>query len=151
MTKEQYMKRIQDRQNRSWDGIMYSIQRIDLLIIAISGASIYVILETMKYLRTAGVEIPDIIKWSGGLFLGAIIFNFIGQWYGKKANEEDYLMCETKLEEGYSENSDLQVEAKQYDDKSDKFTDITTKTENISILLMFSGLILIMGYFIFLF
>ena len=40
------MERIKDRQKLSAQGMFYSIQRMDLLIVSISGAGIYVCLET---------------------------------------------------------------------------------------------------------
>ncbi|WP_163406992.1 hypothetical protein [Flavobacterium ajazii] len=146
---------------QSWDGMFYSIQRIDLLIISICGAGIYVCLETIKYIATTHNLCAETlyIKVSAGSFLGGIILNFVSQQYGYKANLQSYLMydCEIEIEEkkALSETEDLIVALEKltdcrddYDRKSEKFSNLTTRYNNISMFLMFVGLICTFIFFL---
>lgn len=45
------MEQIKDRQKLSSQGLQYSIQRMDVLIVSISGGGIYVCLETLKFIQ----------------------------------------------------------------------------------------------------
>lgn len=135
------------RKKQSWDGMFYSIQRIDLLVISICGAGIYVCLETIKYLSTNKQECGLLIKLSGALFLIGIILNFLSQQFGYKANEQDYLMCETLLEGGDKISDEEKAEADKFDKKADFFSSLTTWFNYASMTVMFLGLILTLIFF----
>lgn len=143
------MDKIRERQKLSWEGMFYSMQRIDLLIISICGAGIYICLETIKYFSEKGEDISIFIRISGGLFLLGIIINFLSQIFGYKANEQDYLMCDAEIEAGKNINKKEQQIIDQYDAKSEKFSKRTVRLNYISIGLMFMGLISIMWFFLF--
>lgn len=156
------MKSSLEGRKQSWDGMFYSIQRIDLLIISICGAGIYVCLETIKYLATNECFCVSkcMIKVSAGFFLMGIILNFISQHYGYKANYESYLMYDCEVEtddikslESISEEqqerlNQLDCDTKNYDKKSERFSSLTTLLNNISMGCMFIGLILVFLFFI---
>ena len=145
------MSKVKDRQKLAWEGLFYSIQRIDLLIVSISGAGIYVCLESIKYLSDDEIPIHYLVKISGLLFLFAITVNFFSQVYGKKSNEQDYLMCDAKIDAGDEISKSEQAEIDAYDQKADQYTKITNCLNSVSMYLMFGGLLSIMIYFLFIF
>lgn len=145
------MEDLKDRRKLSWEGIFYSIQRIDLLIVSISGAGIYVCLETMKYIRDNNLTDEIFIKVSGGLFLLAIGFNFVSQIYGRKSNYQDYLMCDTEIKAGKKISEKEQNEIDEHDRMSEKYSKLTNVLTDISTLLMFLGLVVTMLFFLFIF
>ena len=145
------MERLRDRQNRSWDGMFYSSQRLDLLIVSISGAGIYVCLETIKYLRDGELPIDYIIKISGIVFLLSIIINFISQIYNHSANSYDYLLSECKLDNIEASSEDNIEDIKLFKSKITKYNKRTRILNYWSAGLMFAGLIFIMLYFTFFF
>ena len=145
------MSRVKDRQKLSWEGMFYSIQRIDLLIVSICGAGIYVCLETIKYLSDKSQDINLLVRISGGLFLFGIIINFLSQIFGYKANQQDFLMCQTEIESGDKISKSEQGEIDSYDKKAEMFSKLTDKFNYMSMGFMFVGLILIMWFFLFTF
>ena len=135
------MNQSKERQKQSYQNMFYSLQRIDLLIISISGAGIYVCLETVKYLMDKDQDVNSLIKFSGGFFILSIIVNFLSQWFGFKTNEQDYLMCEAEIKK----KEQTVIDA--YDKSSDFFTKWTNRMNAASMASMFIGLILISIFF----
>ena len=151
----------QEGKKQSWDGMFYSIQRIDLLIISICGAGIYVCLETIKYVASTKTECKCLylIKFSAFFFLMGIILNLISQQFGYKANEQSYLMydCEVEIDEIKVENDQeglieklekLEKDKNNYDKESEKFSNLTTTLNYTSMLFMFLGLIFTFIFFV---
>jgi hypothetical protein len=145
------MSRAKDRQKLSWEGMFYSIQRIDLLIVSICGAGIYVCLETIKYLSDKCQDISLLVRISGGLFLFGIIINFLSQIFGYNANKQDFLMCQEEIDAGDKINKKIKSKIDEYDRKAEKFSNLTDRFNYISMGLMFVGLFFIMYYFLFTF
>lgn len=146
------MENIEERKKKSWDGMFYSIQRIDLLIVSICGGGIYVCLETVKYLAGKHYICSNLIKLCGAAFLVGIILNFLSQHYGLKANQQDYFMCDAILDskkEGLnkSKKDKLQLEIDKFDKKSERYSKYTIWLNNISMYAMFLGLVLIFIFF----
>lgn len=137
--------RIMGRQRLSWEGMFYSIQRIDLLIVAFCGGGIYVCLELIKFLTENDIAIHWLIKLSGGLFLIALIANLIGQIFGQKANENDFLMCEAQLD------GDEEKIINHFDCKANHYTTLTDLMTYGSLTVMSIGLTLVLVYFVFIF
>lgn len=156
------MKSSIEGRKQSWDGMFYSIQRIDLLVISICGAGIYVCLETVKYLASNSVLLlpTNLIKVSAGCFLLGIISNFVSQHYGYRANFESYLMYDCEVEtddinslENIDDNhrerlSKLNCESEDFEKKSEKFSNLTTNLNYLSTGFMFIGLILTFLFFV---
>lgn len=146
------MEKIKERKNQSWQGMFYSIQRIDLLIVSFCGAGIYVCLETIKYFASKNLPIGILIKLSGGFFLLGIILNFISQHFGFKSNEQDYLMCEAEMDAlekkiKKCKRKELKKEISKLDLQSEKYSN-NTKTLNLcSMITMFIALILLAIFF----
>ena len=142
------MSNTKERQKLSWQGMFYSIQRIDLLIVSICGAGIYVGLETIKYLSENKMDSSLWVKFSSALFLIGIITNFLSQIFGFKANEQDYLMCQEKIVCNDNPNESEKEAIDKFDKSADRFSKLTNKFNYISMGLMFIGLILMMYYFL---
>ena len=67
--------------------LIYSVQRIDLLLISISGAGIYAGWELFKYIKLSNHAVNfNLLVASELLFLFAIITNFLGQWAAYKTH-----------------------------------------------------------------
>lgn len=88
-----------EERERSLRNKWYAIGRIDLLIISISGGSIYLIFEIIKYLSSKIPPITDyqLIKIAGLFFGSAIIINFLSQIFGQSANRYDAKYCKGKM------------------------------------------------------
>jgi hypothetical protein len=131
----------------------YSIQRIDLLIISLSGAGIYTCFEIMKYFDKAPVlnhyiNIP--FKISGGLFALAIILNFLSQWTAYTGSS--YALNSTLLDIKSVENAKkISDESKALEKRGEKLNDITRRTNLLSNILMILGLLILMIYSLYLF
>ncbi|MEP0365721.1 MAG: hypothetical protein ABJN36_09565 [Cyclobacteriaceae bacterium] len=145
------MKNSVERQKLAHQNMFYSIQRIDLLIISISGAGIYVCFETIKYLSSKN-QPPELwVKVAGGLFLFGIIVNFISQLTGYETNKSDYLMCLVETESDGELDEDEKADRDRYDSRSEKFSKATDILNYSSMGFMFAGLITLMIYFLFIF
>ena len=155
------MTNSEEGKKQSWDGMFYSIQRIDLLIISICGAGIYVCLETIKYIASTKTECKCLylIKFSAFFFLMGIILNLISQQFGYKANQQSYLMydCEVEIDEIRTQSHEEEVVEKlkklekdknNYDKESEKFSNLTTTLNYTSMVFMFLGLIFTFIFFI---
>lgn len=146
------MEKIKERKNQSWQGMFYSIQRIDLLIVSFCGAGIYVCLETIKYFASKHLPIGLLIKLSGGFFLLGIILNFISQHYGFKSNEQDYLMCEAEMDAldkkiKKCKRKEIKKEISKFDLLSEKYSNNTKALNLSSMIAMFIALILLAVFF----
>lgn len=143
---------LKERQKLSWEGMFYSTQRMDLLIISISGGGIYAALEALKYLQDYPLLLCKstvLIKAAGIFLLFSIIANFISQYFGHKSNREDWLMTDCELE-GVLKKKTLEIKAsiKAHDKKAEKFTKLTRYTNNTSMMLMIVGLLALLLVFL---
>ncbi len=140
-----------NRKKESSDGINYSIERIDVLIVSISSAGIYVCLETLKYINEKKMDSSSMIKIGGALFLVAIILNFISQYFGRKANEHDYFWCEYNLDikdKNYRDSMPkLREKIKYHESEAKKYSEYCVTTTNWSSIVMGSGLFCLLWYF----
>ena len=134
------VKCFQERKALSYSNMLYSVQRIDLLVIAISGAGIYVCFETFKYMKTVSKDVGYCLKTALFLLLISIIVNFLSQMFGKTANEHDYLMCL----EGEEHNK---TGANFHDRKSAIWSKAVNISNMTSVITMFCGLSLLVVYF----
>ena len=140
------MSDFKKRQQLSWEGMFYSIQRIDLLIVSICSAGIYVILETVKFLVERNSDVSWHLKIAGIAFISGIIVNFLSQICGYKANEQDYLMCELECDDQKVTKDRSQID--KHDRRADMFSNLTSKLNYISMGLLAIGLISLLTYFL---
>jgi hypothetical protein len=78
----------------NYSNMNYSIHRIDLLIISISGAGVYLCLETLKFCYSNKIPISVSLKVSSGLFIFSILVNFLSQFMAYEANKHEYLVAD---------------------------------------------------------
>jgi len=129
----------------------YSVKRMDLLIITISGAGIYIIFETLREFKTGNISIdnPSFLLASGIFFLISIASNFISQITGFKANSFEECFTMNVLDEMEGDKIDKD-EQDDLNCKIKTFNKATTILNNLSVGLMFVGLVLlsIFNYFL---
>ncbi len=140
---EYTVEEAKERSNLAHQNLHYSTQRIDLLVVSICGAGIYVCLETLKFLAEQKMEVSNwSLKTAGILLILAIICNFISQFTGRKANHYDYLMCLCIIKENNKS-------ASKNDRLSSKWDMATDWFNHSSMIAMFIGLIMILLFFVF--
>jgi hypothetical protein len=145
------MERQIARQKLAWEGLFYSVQRIDLLVVSVSGAGIYVCLETVKFLKEYEIDTHFSIQIAGVLFLTAIITNFISQIFGRKSNEQEYLKLEIEINSKGKPKRTEKCLLDEYEKYAQKFDRYTNLFNWASIITMFLGLVMVVTYFIFIF
>jgi hypothetical protein len=131
---------------------LYSVQRIDILIISISGAGIYTCFEIMKYVASDAIMKPYLsrintpFKVVGVLFVLSIISNFISQWcaykgssYALESTKSDIYDWENKSDGEEQENKNNTTSTSEK--TANIYNKITLKTNFISALLMIFGLL----------
>jgi hypothetical protein len=138
--------------------LKYGTQRFDLLVVSLSGGGIYVCLETFKYLHEVGkeyeslIEVSNLVPITGSAFLLAIILNFLSQATSMaSSNSEDKSLSlqidSIKNELTQKETCDLE----KHNERSERFNNTTNWLNQGSAVVMFTGLILILVYFTFVF
>lgn len=135
-----------DYLNSTRERTFYSIQRMDLLIIAICGAGIYIFFETIREFKPESGELimnnAGVLILSGIAFLLGILSNFISQWTGYLANTYEENYCNLRL----SELRGDKIKEKKLNklDEDIKFYNNWTKSLNmLSIIIMFIGVTLL--------
>lgn len=150
-----YLDKLKTHKENAFKIVNYSMQRIDLLLISISGAGIYVCGEIFKFMVSDKVCICHIytfpIKISGLLFVIAIVINFLGQWASYKANMYDIFLTDTKIYEKENEEKLNDVEKtenfnskKIYYSKKASYDKLTNLSNNISIFSMVIGMLILL-------
>ena len=87
MPNEQYLRWMEEYYQECKRREIYSIARLDLLQVTISGAGLYIVLETLRFLLKEPALLPTWpLKLAGMLFALAITANFISQWTGRETN-----------------------------------------------------------------
>lgn len=136
MNKELHEKRMP----MAYQGWLYAKQRIDLLLISVCGAGVYVILELFKVSLHQPIQNLDMLKLDGLLFISAVILNFVAQFCSYKANAHDMIMSQCAIEDDESDSK-----------KHDKLSERWTRIYNVAILLsigaMLTGLGMLSYYF----
>ena len=140
-----------DYKKTSEEREFYSIKRIDILIISISGACIYIMFEIFKFINSPENEILAntlILKMVGCFASIAIMLNFFSQFTGYHANKKESEYSNERIDE--IENSKNNSKAMNEIDKKvnlyNKLTDLFNKLSALAmivsvILLVIFGLI----------
>lgn len=107
-----WLNRFLKHKDKASEHLFYAIRRIDLLIISISGAGIYVVFETLRFVYKEPILLDVYyLKLAGCSFAAAIITNFFSQWAGYATNsyEEKYAEEEIKKErdEGFDKKNQM--------------------------------------------
>jgi len=122
----------------------YSIRRMDLLIISICCAGIFIIFQTLKEFKIGNVKIEDstLLLICGLCFLVAIISNFISQKTGFYSNNNEEKFISLELSKIQGEKID-DCKQERYDKNVEKFNTATNILNLTSISLMLIGLVLL--------
>jgi hypothetical protein len=126
-----------------------SNNRLDVMIVSLSGAGIYVVLEMLKYLR----ELQEIIgyQWllslSGVILLISIILNFISLYTATVANGNAAEAASFKLGE-LRGNNNYKDDIKKWFNRSDKYDRFTTIFNKLSIILSTLGISLLLTFYL---
>lgn len=149
---EKYIKSLEKHADNLRANKFYSMQRIDLLIISVSGAGIYGSMEIMKYVAGSKylscIQIQhfnNYFKIPGVLFILAIIINFISQWL---AYYESAHGLQSTLDDIYARehNVDKTNEIKASDARVAELNKLTKFTNHTSTVLMILGLIFMIAF-----
>lgn len=140
-----------ERYKLAYQGWFYAIQRIDILIISISGAGVYLTLETLKYAFENNFDGYRSLKISGVSFVVAVTVNIISQFTGKKSNVNDMHYCEAILEASVPPTENEESLINKYDKEAEKFSKGTEILNLFSFVFMLIGLISLVYYFLFTF
>jgi len=117
------------------------------LIISISGAGLYIIFETLKFIKEHEISSSYLLLQTAGSFLTlAIIVNFLSQFFGYNANNNETLYANRKIKQLMEENID-EEELRKYDCDSTMYTKLVRATNAASTICMFIGIILISVFF----
>lgn len=135
------IKHLEERREDSYKIARESSNRTDALIVAISGAGIYVCLETLKYLGMNGVCLNWPIKIAGVIFLLAIVASFLSQITADVANFQDYLAADSSLKKVFTK-------ADAYHKVTMKYDSITGVLNKLATGLMLLGLTCTVLYFL---
>jgi hypothetical protein len=135
---------LSERRKEMFQIMGYSYQRIDLLVVSLSGAGIYLCFETLKYLRAEKICNNTLIKVAGIFFLVSIITNFISQILGRISSEAAYESVYNELKG--AEESDPEIQ--KLDIRSEKYGKHVSLTNNISAITMFIGMLICVIFFI---
>lgn len=144
---EKYIEDLHKHKDNLRANKLYSIQRIDILIVSVSSAAIYTCLEVMKYISSSKWLNPQQIddfnlnfKFGGLLFIFAIILNFASQWFAYW--ESDHNFNSTSLDIYARENDvDYDTDIKREDRLMLRHRAATTYCNYASTLLLICGLI----------
>jgi hypothetical protein len=142
------MENWQENRKESFQLWLYAIQRIDLMIITISGAGIFIIFETLKFAYEKGIPNGIILKIAGVLFVFTIIVNFISQITGKKANDFDMQWCSANQKGGETPTSEQLKKINELNCLAGVYNTTTNNLNTISVVIMICGLLTITGYYL---
>ncbi|GET35034.1 hypothetical protein PbJCM13498_38970 [Prolixibacter bellariivorans] len=149
MSKKKKIKAWEQHYANAKEKEFYSTRRIDLLIISISGACIYIVFEILRFINSEGSKITGtptiLLKLSAILAVCAIIVNIFSQYWGFLANgyEARYSRAViNQIEENKDDNNELEV----LDRKSRIYSFWTSLSNKVSIGLMLVGIVILVIY-----
>lgn len=143
-----YLKRLLTHLETTKERKFYAIQRIDILLISISGAGVYIIFEELKFIKSQIPPIPyndSMIELSGVLLTVGILLNILSQWSGHRANKFE-IEC---TEHSISQEKGDQVPKNVVDSVRKKvaiYNSLTANLNTYSTLFIIGG-ILLLTYF----
>lgn len=145
---EKQLERAKEISKTAWEGVIYSIQRMDLLVISISGAGIYICLESLKFLFEKGtcacnckMHNPFGLKLSALFFTLSIIQNFISQWFATKAHFNKFQGADYVIE-GIVSKLDNSRLIRRHENRSNSYDAKARFFDNSSIITMMVALLL---------
>lgn len=146
---ERIYRRIENFYDVSSRNAFYSMQRIDLIIIALSTGGIIVLLNFYKFNLENCIENNPLLLWSMALFMITIGCNLVGQWLAYKIHiigtewaesQMDYLNEDEEVKD--QEIKEREIEEEREDRKSETYNIIRNRFDNLSYLLLIFACIL---------
>jgi hypothetical protein len=157
---KQYIQELEKYADHLRKAKEYSVQRIDLLIISISGAGVYTCTEILKYIDGSKLLssyekiIGNPFEIAGTLFILTIVLNFISQWSAYKgsnlaleATKKDIYYRKEETEE---EEENIKIIAK-LEKIGKRLNEITKIMNNASVILLITSLVILLCSFFHLF
>lgn len=129
------------RADQAFDILRTSQKQMDILVISISGAGVYVCLEVIKFIHEQGLEPNMLPKVAGMIFILAVLINFLSHAFSFWANTQEYLSC---LHEIDNEMEDAIRRGK----LASRFDNLVAITNYGCSLLMLAGLAVLCVYFL---
>lgn len=125
----------------------YSVQRIDLLIISLSGGGLYVTFETIKFLMSEHICADRcFLKIAGISFVLSILSNFISQITAYQSNKHE--ACWAELEERDARGEDISEEKQTAHSKaSEEYNWWTQATNYTAAGLMVGGIAVLVAFY----
>lgn len=124
------------RSEQSFLNMTNSRNRMDILIISVSGGGVYVCLEAIKFLHEQNLEVSNIPKVAGALFVIAVLVNFLSQYYSYKSNYHDYLESQYKIAKRPEDAAKEDLLSEQFDKKVTLTNKISTWSMVIALLVL---------------
>lgn len=149
---EKQRNNLEFRRKLVWDSLFYANQRLDLLIISISGGSLYAYSEVIKYFLKEKITINCVFKIVPILFVLSIIINLISQKTSSKIHENDFECIEYQLDDEKKDlKSTIEKNLSKYDTVSDSYNLLTNVLNEISLYFLITGLFIFAFYLFFTF
>ncbi|MFY0644993.1 MAG: hypothetical protein JXR19_11045 [Bacteroidia bacterium] len=141
---EQYLEDSKDMKEKSFEGWFYSERRMDLILVSISGAGIYLSISVLKHAQELCCFNSLYIKLAGVFFAFAIIINFLSQWTSSTAHYDDYLFWKYLLLYPTEADRDEEVNdlLNKHFGRANLFNNLTLVLNIISTILMIAGILL---------
>lgn len=142
-----------DRWEKHYSGALerkfYSIQRIDLLIITISGACIYIVFQILQFLQSPDADCINqstiLLKVSAIFSVLAIVVNFLSQISGYHANKNEALYANRFIKQLIADKMDEKALEK-FDNKSSHYSKLTNMANTVSAIFMAIGILFLVVY-----
>lgn len=137
-------------QKQNTENMTYSMQRLDLLIISLSGAGVYSTMELSKFLAEqhfCHIAISN-FQFPALAYISAIIANLLSQYTGYKSNDFDFQHCNEKIKANKRKQGSTDwLKILKLDKKSYIFDKITHILNFLSLLLLIAGMILTVFFY----
>lgn len=144
MNKEEKIKAWDKHYSQAKEKEFYSIKRIDILTISISGACIFTTFQILKFMHSPETSNlcsnTTLLKVSAFLSVVAIIINFASQITGYHANKFEAIYSQEVLNQ-IKENEENKSKLEQIDKKSNLYNKLTSLSIPLSALFMSLGII----------
>jgi hypothetical protein len=149
MSKDDKIQAWEKHYSSSKEKEFYSIQRIDLLVISISGACIYIVFEILRFLNSANVSniqsCTILLKVSAIFSALAISINFLSQIFGYHANKYEAIYSREVINQLEGDTKDDE-KLDQIDHKSKQYNKLTGIANVSATIFMVVGIIILVVY-----
>ncbi len=146
-----FLERLLKHQELTKGKKFYAIQRMDLLIISVSGAGIYIIFEMLRFFHGAN-PMPDFcaIKIAGISFAFSIVTNFFSQTTGYLANKHEVDSTELEISKEKGDGID-EWQLRLINNNVKFYNRLTTSLNITSTLFMLAGVFILTIFNLFIF